>query len=47
MSSENSQNVEFVQVMFRPINRTDKMYVGCKYKKFHYFKCNFPGIISL
>ena len=24
----------FVQVMFRPIFRTDKTYVGCKYKNF-------------
>jgi len=39
------QNI--VQVMFRPIIRTDKNYVGCKYNKIHYFKWNNPCIIRL
>jgi len=33
-SSAYSQNIEFVHVMFRPITRTNKTYVGCKYTNF-------------
>jgi hypothetical protein len=43
-SSANSQNVEFVQVMFRPTTRTGKTYVGCKYTHFITSSGNFRAL---